>query len=299
LFQPFDVPLNEPARSSEKFKGNSINGQSNSTRRESLRMSSQTKSKDVCASKSIAECTSQHRVGNTIKSSGKKVVNDDEFMVPSIYSSRFYRYSTQEHADKSKPQSATNPHRSPSAVSKSSAKCYSTVNKHLDRINEADMRLMNSPKVKEKEAGQGSKGVEVNEKNSSIQASEKFKDKYAKLCEMRNKVSNINRSDNNSRQPTSVNGKSTEAKNPTATRNPSSCKPCTDVDSSNWNSNLLERRPREGGEKRKREHHNGEQNDDLSDSSVECIPGWELSPDEIVGAIGPKHFWKARRAIQK
>jgi len=32
---------------------------------------------------------------------------------------------------------------------------------------------------------------------------------------------------------------------------------------------------------------------------VECIPGWELSPDEIVGAIGPKHFWKARRAIQK
>jgi len=32
---------------------------------------------------------------------------------------------------------------------------------------------------------------------------------------------------------------------------------------------------------------------------VECIPGWELSPDEIVGAIGAKHFWKARRAIQK
>ena len=198
-----------------------------------------------------------------------------------------------------KPQSAINPHKSPSVVSKSSAKCYSTVNKHLDRINEADMRLMNSPKVKEKEAGQGSKGVEVKEKNSSVQASEKFKDKYAKLCQMRNKVSNINRADNNSRQPTSVNGKSTEAKNPTATRNPSSCKPCTDVDSSNWNSNLLERSPQEGGAKRKREHHNGEQNDDLSDSSVECIPGWELSPDEIVGAIGPKHFWKARRAIQK
>jgi len=128
------VPSNEPARSSEKFKGNSINGQSNSTRRESLRMSSQTKSKDVCASKSIAECTPQHRVINTVKSSGKKVVNDDEFMVPSICSPRFYQYSTQEHANKSKPQSATNPHKSPSAMSKSSAKCYSTVNKHLDRI---------------------------------------------------------------------------------------------------------------------------------------------------------------------
>ncbi|KAG0538121.1 hypothetical protein BDA96_03G208000 [Sorghum bicolor] len=260
-------------------------------------MSSQTKSKDVCASKSIAGCTSQHRGGNTIKSSGKKVVNDDEFMVPSICSPRIYRYSTQEHADKSKPQSTTNPHKSPS-MSKSSAKCYSTVNKHLDRMNEADMRLMNSPKVKEKEAVQVPKGVEVKEKDSSIQASEKFKDKYAKLCQMRNKVSNINRSDNNSCQPTSVNGKSTEAKNPTATRNPSSCKPCTDVDSSNWNSNLLERSPREGGAKRKRQHHSGEQNDDLSDDSVECIPGWELSPDEIAGAIGPKHFWKARRAIQ-
>lgn len=261
-------------------------------------MSSQTKNKDVCASKSIAVCTSQHRVDNTIKSSGKKVIND-EFMVPSICSPRFYRHSTQEHADKSKPRCATNPDKNPSAMSKSSAECYSTVNKHLDRINEADMRLMNSPKVKEKEAVQGSKGVEVKEKSSSIQASEKFKDKYAKLCQMRNKVSSINRSDNNSRQPTSMNGNSTEAKNPTATRNKSSCKPCTDVDRSNGNTSLLERSPQEAGAKRKRGHHNEEQNDDLSDSSVECIPGWEISPDEIVGAIGQKHFWKARSAIQK
>lgn len=297
LFQPFDVPSNEPPRSSEKFKGNTINGQSNSTRREPLRMSSQTKNKDVCASKSIAKCTSQHRVGNTIMSSGKKVVSDDEFMVPSICYPRFYRQSTQDHADKSKPQSTTNPHKSP-AMSKSSVECYSTVNKHLDKINEADRRLMNSPKVKEKEAVQGSKAVEVKEKSSSFQASEKFKDKYAKLCQMRNKASNINHCDNNGCQPASVNGNFTEAKNPTAARNTSSCKPCTDVDSSNRKSNLLERSPREVGAKRKRGHHNGEQNDDLSDSSVECIPGGEISPDEIVAAIGPKHFWKARRAIQ-
>nr|TKW15056.1 hypothetical protein SEVIR_5G206400v2 [Setaria viridis] len=308
LFQPFDVPSNGPAHSSEKFKGNSINGQSNSTRRESGRMPTQTKNNDVYASKSIAESTSQHRVGNINKnSSGKKVANNDEFMVPSICSPRFSRYSTQEHAgvqDKSNPLSATNPHKSPSAMPKSSAECYSAVNRHLERIDESDMRSMSSSKIKEKESVQGSKIVEVEEKSLPVQAfKEKFKNKDAKACQMGDNATNIDSYDNphfgnSRRQPTSMNGSSMEAKNPTTTRNTVSCKPCTDLNDSNKNSNLLDRSLREAGSKRKRGHQDVEQNDDLSDSSVECIPGWEVSPDEIVGAIGPKHFWKARKAIQ-
>ncbi|OEL27322.1 hypothetical protein BAE44_0011659 [Dichanthelium oligosanthes] len=307
LFQPFNVPSNEPARSSEKFKGNSMDGQSNSTRRESGRMSSQTKNNDVYASKSIAECTSKHRVGNIIQnSSGKKVANDDESMVPSICSPRFSPYSTQEHAgvqDKSMPISATNPHKSP-AMPKSSVECYNAANRHLERINKYDIRSMSSPKAKEKEPVQGSKNVQVEEKSSSVQASkEKFKNKDAKACKMRDKVRNIDSYDNSHLgnsgcQPTNMNGSSMEAKNPTTPRNTASCKPCTDLNNSNQNSNLLERSLRVAAAKRKRGHHDIGQNDDLSDSSVECITGWEVSPDEIVGAIGPKHFWKARRAIQ-
>nr|CAB3473330.1 unnamed protein product [Digitaria exilis] len=68
--------------------------------------------------------------------------------------------------------------------------------------------------------------------------------------------------------------------------------------SASQNPNLPERSLREAGVKRKQGYHDIEENDDLSDSSVECMPGWEVSPDEIVGAIGSKHFWKARRAIQ-
>ncbi|XP_062202367.1 ELF3-like protein 2 isoform X2 [Phragmites australis] len=311
LFQPFDMPSNEPAHSSEKIKGNSINRQSNSTRRESGRLSSQTKNNDVYAARSIAECTSQHRVSIIVKNStGKEVANDDEFMVHSICSPRFPQHSTKEHEGvqgKLKPLCATNPHKSLSAMSKSSTKCDNAVNRHLERINVSDMRLMSSPKAKEKEPVQVAKSVQVKEKSESIRASkDKFGNKDAKVCSKSDKASNINSSDNphlgnSGHQPTSMNGSSMKAQNPTAAKNTVSCKPCLDLNNSNRNSNLPEGSLREAGAKRKRSlgHHDVEQNDDLSDSSVECIPGWEISPDEIVGAIGPKHFWKARRAMQK
>uniref|UniRef100_A0A1D1Y5S9 Protein EARLY FLOWERING 3 n=1 Tax=Anthurium amnicola TaxID=1678845 RepID=A0A1D1Y5S9_9ARAE len=39
-------------------------------------------------------------------------------------------------------------------------------------------------------------------------------------------------------------------------------------------------------------------NDDASETSmVDSISGVDISPDDVVGVIGPKHFWKARRAI--
>ncbi|KAH0734017.1 hypothetical protein KY285_009724 [Solanum tuberosum] len=41
-----------------------------------------------------------------------------------------------------------------------------------------------------------------------------------------------------------------------------------------------------------------DQGDDLSESSmVESISGMYISPDDVVGIIGQKHFWNARRAI--
>lgn len=40
--------------------------------------------------------------------------------------------------------------------------------------------------------------------------------------------------------------------------------------------------------------------DDLSETSiVESISGTDICPDDVVGIIGLKRFWKARRAIVK
>ncbi|THG19155.1 hypothetical protein TEA_009792 [Camellia sinensis var. sinensis] len=42
----------------------------------------------------------------------------------------------------------------------------------------------------------------------------------------------------------------------------------------------------------------GDREDDASETSmVDSIPGLDMSPDDVVGIIGQKQFWKARRAI--
>ncbi|XP_022754643.1 protein EARLY FLOWERING 3-like [Durio zibethinus] len=43
---------------------------------------------------------------------------------------------------------------------------------------------------------------------------------------------------------------------------------------------------------------NGDKSDDVSETLVvDSISGLDISPDDMVGIIGQKHFWKARRAI--
>lgn len=45
---------------------------------------------------------------------------------------------------------------------------------------------------------------------------------------------------------------------------------------------------------------NADRSDDISETSmVDSISGFDISPDDVVGIIGQKHFWKARRAIVK
>lgn len=53
-------------------------------------------------------------------------------------------------------------------------------------------------------------------------------------------------------------------------------------------------------EKRSLEQKDAGKNDELSDTSmVDSVSGLEISPDDVVGVIGPKQFWNARRAIVK
>lgn len=44
----------------------------------------------------------------------------------------------------------------------------------------------------------------------------------------------------------------------------------------------------------------GDSGDDLSETSmVDSMSGLDITPDDVVGIIGSKHFWKARKAIVK
>ncbi|TVU34154.1 hypothetical protein EJB05_15983 [Eragrostis curvula] len=283
MFQPFNMPSNEPAPSSKKVNGNSMNRQISSTRNESGRLSLQTNNNDVYAAESTAAFTSQHRGETVIKdSSGKKMANDDEFMVPLICPQQ----SAQEHEEVQE-------------------KCYNALNKHSQRINVSDIRSVRSPKAKEKEPAQALKIVEVEEEGPSIQVSkDRFGDRDAKVCSKRDKLSNINNSSkthlgNSERQARNMNGSSMKTQKLTITEDTVLCSPYTDKEATNMNSALPKESFKEAGSKRKRSlgHCDAEQNDDLSDSG-ECIPDWEISPDEIVDAIGETNFWKARRAIQ-
>nr|BAL63009.1 Hd17 [Oryza sativa Indica Group] len=320
LFQPFNVPSNRPGHSTEKINSDKINKKISGSRKELGMLSSQTKGMDIYASRSTAEAP-QRIAENTIKSSsGKRLADDDEFMVPSVFNSRFPQYSTQENAgvqDQSTPLVAANPHKSPSTVSKSSTKCYNTVSKKLERIHVSDVKSRTPLKDKEMEAAQTSKNVEV-EKSSSFHASkDMFESRHAKVYPKMDKTGIINDSDephggNSGHQATSRNGGSMKFQNPPMRRNEISSNPSSENTDRHYN--LPQGGIEETGTKRKRlleqhdaeksddvsrllEQHDAENIDDVSDSSVECITGWEISPDKIVGAIGTKHFWKARRAI--
>uniref|UniRef100_A0A0D9V236 Uncharacterized protein n=1 Tax=Leersia perrieri TaxID=77586 RepID=A0A0D9V236_9ORYZ len=291
LFRPFNAPSNGPGHSTEKNNSDTINRKISGPRKESAMLSSQTKGMDNYASRSTAECASQQTEEKNIKSSsGKKLADDDEFMVPSVFTSRFPQYNTQEHAgvqDESTPPVAANPHKSPSTVSKASTKCYNTVSKHLDRINVSDGKARSPSKDKEIEPGHIPKNVEV-EKRSSFQPSkDMFGTKHAKVYPKIDKPSIINDLDEphvgNSRHQAAIkNGGSMKFQNSPVTGNAIFSKPSSENTDRHYN--LPQVGLKEAGAKRKRlpEQHNVEKNDDMSDSSVECITGWEISPDKIV-----------------
>ncbi|XP_006646013.3 protein HEADING DATE 3B-like isoform X1 [Oryza brachyantha] len=306
LFQPFNVPSNGPGHSTEKVNSDTINRKINGSRKESGMLSSQTKGMDNYASRSTAQCAPQQRVENTINSSsGKRLADDDEFMVPSVFNSRFPQYSTQEHArvqDKPTPLEAASPHKRPSTVYKSSTKCYNTVDKHLERINVSDVKSRNPPKDNEIETTQTSQNVEIEKSSSRQPSKDMFGSRHAKVYPNMDKMGIINDSDephvgNSGYRAASRNGGSMKFLNPPVRTNAISSKPS--FENTDKHYNLAQGGLKETGANRKRllEQHDAEKNDDVSDSSVECITGWEISPDKIVGAIGTKHFWKARHAI--
>jgi len=290
------VPSTEPVRSSDHMNANS-NG--NATRAESGRQSIHFKNKDTNAAGPTADCSSKHRENINRTSSGKKLTNDDDYTVPSVLYSGMPPHSTQE---KVTPFPTTSPYNNVAAISKSSTKYSNTDKRHLEGMKVSDAKSRESPGIKEKESAQVRIDLEIEERTSSFQKSkEKLGRQDPKVSSFRDRLNKYNVVDTKNSEIESYHSKSrkenaVEPQNPPKAKMAPSSKPYADMEQ-NGNSNMLEHGLRETGEKRKRSPHGVDQNDDLSDSSVESLPEMEISPNDVVGAIGPNHFWKARRAI--
>ncbi|KAL6618655.1 hypothetical protein ACP70R_033794 [Stipagrostis hirtigluma subsp. patula] len=305
LFPSFCVPSTEPVRSSDHTNANSNGRAGSATRAESGRQSTQRKSKDNYAAGLTVECSSQHKDNNNKNLSGKKLTNDDDFTVPSVLYSGMPPHSTQEKVriqEKFTRLPTTSPCKNGSTMSKSYAKYSNADKRHLEEMNVSDAKSRESASIMEKEPAKTTRDMGIDERTSSFQTSkEKLGRPDPKVSSYRDRLSNFNVAD---KQHSETEGCQTqsrkedaiEAQNPRKNGTLPSSKPYADMEQ-NDHPNILEHGLRDTGEKRKRSHHDVEEKDDLSDSSVESLPEMEVSPDDVVSAIGPKHFWKARRAI--
>lgn len=288
------MPSSEPVRSSHGRADNA-------TRSESGRQSTHLKSKDTNAVGPNGEHSSKHRENTNKNSLGKKLTNDDDFTVPSVLYSGIHPHSTQE---KFTPFPTTSPYKSVSAVSKSPAKFSNTDERHLEGMHFSDAKSRESPGIKEKEPAIVSIDLEIEGRASQFQTSKEKSGRHdPKVSSYMDRLKKDNVAD---KQHSEIESYQTRGRKENAVETQNTSKAETVPSSKqyadmvqNGDSDLLGRGSREMGGKRKRLHHGVDQNDDLSDSSVESLPEMEISPDDVVGAIGPKHFWKARRAIVK
>ncbi|CAM0953401.1 unnamed protein product [Alopecurus aequalis] len=306
LFPSFCVPSNEPVRSSDHMNTISNGRDGSAARAESGRISTQLRSKDTYAAGSTAECSSQRRENNTKSSTGKKVTNDDDFTVPSVFcAGGVPPHSAREEVriqEKSTPFLTTSPYKSGPATPKSSAKYSNADKRYLEGTNVSDTRSRDSQSIRDKAPpAKATTNSEAGARTSSFQffSTEKTGNIDDRASSYREKLSSINVSD---KQHSRAEGHQAGRGNENAAESQNVPKAgdgqySTDI-GCNGASDMLEKGLRESGAKRKRSTGNQEvQKDDSSDSSVDSLPGLEICPEDVVGAIGPKHFWKARRAI--
>ncbi|XP_020105644.1 protein HEADING DATE 3B [Ananas comosus] len=281
LFASYFVPSHTPIHSSERMNCPSSNGVNASTiKTDSERRSTKQLTKGMNTGGSVAECSALGIKETNVKSScGKKLGDEDDFRVPTFVRSGVSPHSKKDglmRQEKLTPFDAGNPKKS----------CPSSNGKHLEENNNSEV---NSRK-------------EANGKSSSNQESR----------EKLGKPSPVNKVSIDKDRTSIVNsfGKSRNGReemyrescgNGGTTRMKMGPRSLSNIRNISRNSNLGDDCFREGddnNENRPLELKDAEQNDELSESSmVESLSGLEVSPDDVVGVIGPKHFWKARRAI--
>ncbi|XP_020249333.1 protein EARLY FLOWERING 3-like isoform X2 [Asparagus officinalis] len=230
---------------------------------------------------SVAECSSLHRdASNTKNSSWKRVDDDDDFRVPTYvnYENVLNLYKDTSGAEKRMLTTLNS-----SVQLSSSCKRILEQTSHSDpksgKLERSSRQKLNDMSVLGEQTAQALAHQEAGEKLAESS-------RFVKSSSDREPTASCLKSCGND----PLNGLTAQSdphsKASVSHRSMNVADVCNQTTDDKENSSL--------------EQSDAERNDEMSDTSmVDSISGLEISPDDVVGVIGPKQFWKARRTIVK
>ncbi|KAJ0971325.1 hypothetical protein J5N97_019284 [Dioscorea zingiberensis] len=305
-FSSFYMPPHTPAHSAEKVHSRSSGGMNNNASRlqSESRSTKHANDRFLAATGSAAECSSlrlrQSSYGK--KSSGNVCDDDDDFRVPT-----FVQPGNATCSNKDTP--VLEAENGTPICSKAQQKGCSTFNSS-SQVSKSSAKVMEQSKpssVSEKETNEDLVIKEPNERSVHHMVSRENlpgSSHSPKASSDHSRTINRHRERGVQGQETCgagagasgvfkcLNEDTVRAKNESCSR--------ASVDANSQSLEVAEKQNPEinGKPNGSPEMGDAEGNDEASDSSmVDSMSGMEISPDDVVGIIGPKHFWKARRAI--
>ncbi|XP_010910484.1 ELF3-like protein 2 [Elaeis guineensis] len=321
VHSPFYVPAHAPAYSSERVHSRSFDGVNPSaTRMEFARRSMKHMgNRSLNAAGSVAERSSLRQHDSDAKDSCEKKLDDeDDFRVPTFVQSEIGACSDRD-APLMGPEKLTpvskSPHKNTSMTYISSVQCQNANDKPSELTNTSDKSIDFDRNHGEKKRKQTLPIDDLKERSVPHQElGENFGEpsNVAKVPLDRDHTSTINVFEKSRYGstgfsqdscgngvlggPKNVNDINSIAnKDASRARNESTSKPSHVNGHSTSSMADEEWCDKENGTL---EMKDGERKDEVSEASmVDSISGLEISPDDVVSVIGPKHFWKARRAI--
>nr|XP_029121136.1 protein HEADING DATE 3B isoform X2 [Elaeis guineensis] len=317
VYSPFYMPARTPVHSSERVNSHSSDGMNlNATRMEfEQRSIKHTGNRTLNSTGPVAECSSLHQHDSKDKNSCEKKLHDtDDFRVPTFVQSGINDIDAPAVGPEKLTHFSKSPQKNASTTFNSSLQCPNANDKPLEQSNTSNLKTRtfdgNRGDKKPKET------LVIKElKERSVPHQESGEQSNAKAPSDRDHTSNINvlEESHHGRTgfcqescendvmdgPRSLNDiNSVENWDVSMARNESMLEPS--LGSSCGTPSIADKCNEKGcdNENGTLEMRDGEKKDEVSEASkMDFISGLEISPYDVVGVIGPKHFWKARRAI--
>lgn len=293
IFSPFYTPPSAPAYAAEKRNSRSSDGENIiTTKMETERRSTyHVNIKPSNAIRSVAECSSSKLDFSNIKSScRKRVDDDDDFRVPTFVNPENVLYLNKETSHIDKRRQANSPRNS----------CPATLNVSVQLAGSCDRPLETNIS--------DSSSVEHERRHNKQKASDAIvmEDQTEKFLSRTGAGENL-------AEPSRLAAPSSDRKLPgdlgvcqESCGNGALDRPVARIESQ-FKASFTHKdatavdicaRKSDDEEDRSLDEKDADKNDETSDMSmVDPISGLDISPDDVVGVIGPKQFWKARRAI--
>ncbi|WOK98589.1 ELF3-like protein 2 [Canna indica] len=320
MFPPFYMTPQVPVQSAEMLNSRISDGMNHIALRAEFERKSikQASSGNLFGSGSLAECSSQQPHNPNGKILSRKILDDaDDNVVPTFDQSEILASSKKDAhmtgRGKLNTLNSQQAQKNPAAIN-SSAQCPNSNEKTLEHTDSAGIKPRISNRNHSgknlKETSPIEKQKETKEKSVSYKATEvskSSKDSFAKYdrSNLHLTEKSVNRNTVLCREKDGLSGAQTL--NDTAISNDcatmkarselcSKASPGKRHRTTNLSGNC--QKDDSAKENESLEFEEAERKDDASEPSMmDTVSGLVVSPDDIVEVIGPKHFWKARRAI--